>query len=718
MFKVKGKYSTATIYSDSSEDKAVGQILELCNQDFTKDIPIRIMPDYHYGAGCTIGFTANLGTKVVPNLVGVDIGCFAGDTKIPLLNGSQKTLKELVGTDSFYVYSLNGDGELVAGEAIAIKTRDNAQLVQVEISGGEKIVCTPDHKFMLKDLSYKEARDLKSNDSLMPLYRTYSTRDGYEHVFGQGRTHEIIAKKCFTKIPVGYVIHHKDSNKYNNIPENLEIMSAGEHSKFHAQKNNNSLRLKSDEFKANRKEKLEEGGYYNPLLYNKKKQVGIKNIASYMENNPEKFKEDVKNNGERGKKYLAEYNKSKEGRKKSVEIGSRIYKCSNCGREINGYAGFYQHEKKCKNNHKVISITPLEYTEDVYCLNVKTYHNFALSSGIFVHNCGMFVLELGKEKPDLEQLDNIMHKNIPSGFNSHDEPYIVYDKEEKLLCLRKLKKTYIFNRQIGTLGGGNHFVEVNIDEEENYYLVIHSGSRNLGKQVADYYQNMAIESLKGLGNLNELKDDLIKKLKGNNTKNLIQSSLKELEDKFKNTQPKYPRDLCYLEGQERDAYLNDMKVCQEYASLNRKTMANIITGRLFRKAISQFNSFEAVHNYIDFKDNIIRKGAVSAYEGEKLIIPINMRDGSLLCTGKGNPEWNYSAPHGAGRLMGRNEAKRTLKLEEFETEMKGIYSTSVGASTLDEAPMAYKSMQEIIDNVQDTVVVDKIIKPVYNFKAH
>ena len=264
----------------------------------------------------------------------------------------------------------------------------------------------------------------------------------------------------------------------------------------------------------------------------------------------------------------------------------------------------------------------------------------------------------------------------------------------------------------------NHFVEVNVDEKENYYLVIHSGSRNLGKQVADYYQNMGIDSLKGLGNLNKLKDDLIKKLKGNNTKHLIQSSLKELETKFKNAQPKYPRDLCYLENQERDAYLNDMGICQEYASLNRKTMANIIVGRLFGKAISQFDSFETVHNYIDFKDNIIRKGAVSAYEGEKLIVPINMRDGSLLCTGKGNSEWNYSAPHGAGRLMGRNEAKRTLKLEEFENEMKGIYSTSIGASTLDEAPMAYKSMQEIIDNVQDTVVVDEIIKPVYNFKAH
>jgi len=332
-------------------------------------------------------------------------------------------------------------------------------------------------------------------------------------------------------------------------------------------------------------------------------------------------------------------------------------------------------------------------------------------------NCGILVVKLGKEEIDLEKLDDIMHRNIPSGFRSHDEPYIVFQREHEISCLRKLKKTHIFDRQIGTLGGGNHFCEVDIDDEDNHYLVIHSGSRNLGKQVADYHQNVAIESLKGLGNLQDLKDELIKNFKGNNTKHLIQSSLKELEKKFKDTQPVYPRNLCFLEGQEREAYLNDMKICQEYASLNRTTMANIIVGRMFNKAISQFESFETIHNYISFEDNIIRKGAVSAYEGEILIIPLNMRDGSLLCTGKGNPDWNFSAPHGAGRLMSRGEAKRTLDIDKFKDEMKDIYSTTINENTLDEAPMAYKSMEEIIDNIGDTVTVDKIIKPIYNFKA-
>jgi len=332
-------------------------------------------------------------------------------------------------------------------------------------------------------------------------------------------------------------------------------------------------------------------------------------------------------------------------------------------------------------------------------------------------NCGMFVVELGKEKIDLENLDKIIHDYIPSGFNSHDKPYIVNYETPDLSCYLELKKNNIFDRQIGTLGSGNHMIELDMDEEGNIYLVIHSGSRNLGKQVADYHQNVAIESLKELGDLQSLKEKLIQDLKNNGNQHLIQKSLKELERKFETTAPKYPRQLCYLMGEERDNYLHDVSICYEYAKLNRQTMANIILGKIYGKAISNYNSFHTVHNYIDLKDNIIRKGAVSAYKDEKLIIPINMRDGCLLCTGKGNPEWNYSAPHGAGRKMGRNEAKRTLKLDDFKNTMKDVYSTTVNRNTLDEAPMAYKSMQEIIDNIGDTVTVDKIIKPIYNFKA-
>lgn len=190
-----------------------------------------------------------------------------------------------------------------------------------------------------------------------------------------------------------------------------------------------------------------------------------------------------------------------------------------------------------------------------------------------------------------------------------------------------------------------------------------------------------------------------------------------MKDEYKGLEPKYPRDLCFLTGKYRDQYLHDMKICQEYASLNRQTMAGKIIEGLFNKKLNDFSWFETVHNYINFKDNIIRKGAISAYEGEKVLIPINMRDGSILGIGKGNPDWNYSAPHGAGRLLSRTEAKETLNLEEFKDSMKGIYSTSVGKSTLDESPQAYKPIEEILGSLEETVEVIDIIKPIYNFKA-
>jgi RNA-splicing ligase RtcB len=331
--------------------------------------------------------------------------------------------------------------------------------------------------------------------------------------------------------------------------------------------------------------------------------------------------------------------------------------------------------------------------------------------------CGMLCINLGKEYIDLSKLDEIIHNEVPAGREVHKSNVVKLEKLNDLICFREIDGDNRFHRAIGTLGGGNHFIELNKDEEENYYLVIHSGSRNLGKRVADYYQNLAIENCKGLGNFQLKKLKLIESLKFEGNKHLIASSINILEKEFKNTQPNYQRELCFLEDNSRENYLFDMNICQEYAVLNRETMANIIFKSLLNKNILDFEYFQTIHNYIDFKDNIIRKGAVSAYAGEKLIIPINMRDGSVIATGKGNEDWNNSAPHGAGRLMGRNEAKRTLSMDEFTNTMKDVYSTTVGQSTLDEAPMAYKPMQEIIDNIQDTVTIDKIIKPVYNFKS-
>lgn len=331
--------------------------------------------------------------------------------------------------------------------------------------------------------------------------------------------------------------------------------------------------------------------------------------------------------------------------------------------------------------------------------------------------CGMTTVELGKIDIDLNKLDGIIRKWVPFGMEVHEGRLVRFLKFQELNCFRDLKNTKRIERSIGTLGGGNHFIELDVDDEKNVYLVIHSGSRNLGKQVAEIYQNLAIDLCSGKGDYFEQRDKIITEYKKEGKRKLIQTALKELKTKYENLLPSFPRELCFLTGVYRERYLNDMHICQEYATLNRETMANIILNKLLNKKLEDYPYFNTTHNYINFKDNIIRKGSISAYEGEKVLIPINMRDGSILAVGKGNADWNYSAPHGAGRIMSRTKAKENLTLEEYKKSMEGIFTTSVNESTIDEAPMAYKPIEEIINNIKDTVQILKVIKPIYNFKA-
>lgn len=328
--------------------------------------------------------------------------------------------------------------------------------------------------------------------------------------------------------------------------------------------------------------------------------------------------------------------------------------------------------------------------------------------------CGMLCVELGNIDIDLEKFDNIVNEYIPAGRNIREVKLTDFEKIKDLYCLRELKETNKFNKAIGTLGGGNHFIELNVDDENNKYLVIHTGSRNMGKQVADYYQNLAIELCSGKEEMWKRKAEIITTYKEEGRKKEIQKALKNLEQEYKNNKPDLPRELCYLIKEYRENYLHDMKICQEYASLNRKYIALEI---LNKYGIVAIRKFETIHNYICFDDNIVRKGAIRANKGERVIIPINMRDGSIIAIGKGNEDWNNSAPHGAGRIMSRMKAKETFKLDEFKKSMEGIYTTSVVKETIDEAPFVYKPMQEIIDNIKDTVEIEKIIKPIYNFKA-
>lgn len=329
--------------------------------------------------------------------------------------------------------------------------------------------------------------------------------------------------------------------------------------------------------------------------------------------------------------------------------------------------------------------------------------------------CGMLCVELGNIELDLEMLDKVINNYIPAGRNIRELNITKFDKINELYCLRELKETNKFNKAIGTLGGGNHFIEIDKDDENNKYLVIHTGSRNMGKQVADYYQNLAIQLCSGKEEMYNKKEEIIKSYKEQGRKQEIQKALKELEKKYKDNKPDLPNELCYLEGKYRELYLHDMRICQEYASLNRSYIARSILNKMGLPIYQKH--FETIHNYINFEDNIVRKGAIKANKGERVLIPINMRDGSIIAIGKGNEDWNNSAPHGAGRIMSRNKAKETFKLEEFKESMKDIYTTSVVQETIDEAPFVYKPMQEIINNIQDTVEIQKIIKPIYNFKA-
>lgn len=330
--------------------------------------------------------------------------------------------------------------------------------------------------------------------------------------------------------------------------------------------------------------------------------------------------------------------------------------------------------------------------------------------------CGMLTVKLDADAIDFERLDCVIREFVPNGRDIHTAPQTDFTDMQKLYCFPHLKDTDRILRSIGTLGSGNHFIEVDRDQDGELYLIIHTGSRNLGKQVAEYYQDLAYRLVAyNEEEYDAMRKALIAKYKKLGRVRELPDALKKLKTDVAEKTASVDRNMCYLEGEEREHYLHDMKICQDYAKLNRKLIADTI---LEKMGISEVSRFETVHNYIDHDSNIVRKGAISAQKDELLLIPISMKDGCILGRGKGNEDWNCSAPHGAGRLMSRSEAKKKLNVTEFAREMAGIYTTCVSEETLDEAPMAYKSLDSIVNNIADTVDIIEILKPVYNFKAN
>lgn len=344
--------------------------------------------------------------------------------------------------------------------------------------------------------------------------------------------------------------------------------------------------------------------------------------------------------------------------------------------------------------------------------------------------CGMRVVRFMPMKDiDYHSFNEHILKNIPSGRKVREGQVILEQKYMEayirakelvtsLRCFRELKDSKRLNRSIGTLGGGNHFIELDQDKHGMHYLVVHTGSRDLGRQVAQIYQKIAIKNQSGWDELMAKQKKMIEDYKANGRRNELQEAIRQLCNSFKMRQPPVPADFCWLAGESRENYLHDMRICQKWAVINRGLIINILMDYLKEscEASEIGETFESVHNYIS-DDNMIRKGAISAATGELCIIPLNMRDGSLICEGKGNLDWNCSAPHGAGRLISRSEAFRLLSLDDFRHSMEGIYSETLNEKTIDEAPMAYKPKDEIIANIADTVRILNVIKPIYNFKA-
>lgn len=549
MLELRGKYNSCKVFTDDIANETISQLTNLLNQEFVSDSQVRIMPDVHAGKGCVIGTTMTLHDKVVPNLVGVDIGCFTGDTKVWLSSGHYESIRDLVGK-SFVVDSFDEEQKcFVYSKAIAVKTRENASLVSVtyksKITNNITTVrCTPDHKFLV-------STDTSCNYSDVTWAEAKSLVKG--------------------------------------------------------------MRLVSED--------------------------------------------------------------------------DYVY---------------------------VESVVELQEGEDVYCLSVDDTHNFVLDGGVIVHNCGMRAIKLADKSIDLPNLDSVIHKYIPAGFDIHEKA-IASSGVSDIKAPIDIEKAY---KSLGTLGGGNHFIEVDIDKNGDYWLVIHTGSRHLGIEVCNYYQNLAYENLKlkehNGKTIQELTKELVEVYTKAGKKKEISKALTKLRNDYKETHVAIPFELAYLEGQAIQDYLHDMKLAQEHAKINRETIAKQI---LKYAKLTEVESFDTIHNYIDIDNMILRKGSISAQAGEKMIIPMNMRDGSLICIGKGNSDWNYSAPHGAGRILSRSKAKDCVSMQEYKDSMRGIYSTCISRSTIDESPMVYKPIDEIMENIKDTVDIVDVIKPIYNFKA-
>lgn len=804
MIIIKGTNTDAKIFTHNVESTAMDQIRNMVNNEITEKTQVRIMPDTHAGAGSTIGTTIRLPEnfedwKVSPNVVGVDINCFTGDTKVQLTDGRSLSFIELI--DEYnkgivnYCFSKDSENNTQISKIDLPRKIDEVNtLVHIKLDNGKIIKATKDHIFYKRDGTEVEACKLQKNDSLMPLYieKIKNVRDNILHcssktldnlmeylaVYNSGSsTYSVIhhlsddynernglidKNAAYDNGTKSYVRHHKDFDKYNNNPDNIERMGYIEHWKYHAHnidkmnklglsgfrranELNPGLHSRAGERRAeatwrgpNAKQNyidkrnlfldLHKQGKLNTPYQRKtvreRQLTNNTNDFANLNSNPDFIWKQQKSKYTRiAQKCIEEYKEINEENwdrtRLDVSKNSPKYntamknlKLHNCS--IND---LLNDEIK---NHKVVSVNVVNYDEpiSVYCLTNHEFGNFALDAGVFVSNCGIMMYKIADKGIDLSKLDEVINKKIPVGYNTHSSPQnekFTQDVLDNLTFeIKESKLITIIHNSLGTLGGGNHFIELGMDENGDYWLAVHSGSRNLGVQVAEHHQKIAVELLeKPKVDVKAIIDEL--KSKGKHSE--IADTIKNL-NKGNQKLSKEKIDLAYLQGDLLKNYLIDMEIAQNYALKSREKMLDIICEAMGFEVIDKFDS---AHNFIEhdnFTNGTIRKGATSAKKGERLVIPLNMRDGSIIAIGKGNEDWNYSAPHGAGRLMSRSKAKDAIKLEDFKAQMSAVYSTSVVESTIDEAPEAYKPAEEILHYIKPTVDVIHLVKPVYNFKSH
>ena len=694
------------IFAKTIEDEALMQIDKLCNSDAYSNNKIRIMPDCHAGSGCTIGTTIRITDRVVPNTVGVDISCLDCNTEILTENGW-----------------------------IKISEYKDGKILQFEPSTNTGMFITP-KEYIKKPCDYfyhflnsKGLDQMISEEHNMLVYSGHKTLK-----YKKQKPFFFINKKNLDK---GY---YRFNTCFNIISKGLDL-------------SDDIIRV---DIMVQADGRIREYKNYNFVELHFKKERKIIRARSLLSKANIKFNEYIDKRGstfmsfhvpkfinkDLSKYYRANFEQleivSRESLLWDGYLGYRSYYCSTNIKNAdviqyafiatNNRASLYFHKSNnikfkdfcnvipTKNKYVGYNVNPIKIKSIdgfKYCFNTDTGYFICRRNGytFITGNCGMLCINMQHtlDNMNMKELDEIINYVVPCGFNIHD--YKIYDASPLLrrLNCKDIVDIDFANRSLGTLGGGNHFIEVDIDDEGNKYLVIHSGSRNLGVRVCKFYQEMATSIL---SDRNKDINELVNRYKREGRQSEISEALKSIPKK------NIDKDLAYLEGENMKSYIHDINILGIYARLNRCLIANSILKR-FDKRIDDYNysMFETLHNYIDTNEMILRKGAVSAKLGERLIIPMNMRDGSLICIGKGNEDWNYSAPHGAGRLMSRKKAKEILSMDDYINQMKDISSTSICESTIDEAPMAYKPMEEIIGCIKDTVEIDKIIKPIYNFKA-